>query len=813
MIAWLLLFVWVWPLLLCGPAVSRRLWWLPPVGALPALAAALSLPLGTRLELPWLFLGTHLGLDETARLYLSFTAILWLAAGIFAADMRRRSDRQAGSQAAYGGRFNAFFLLAMAGNFWLILGMDLISFYVGFAVMGLASYALVVHDGSVAALRAGKVYLMMALGGEVLLFAAIAMIAAETGSTLPTPERLAELDDLTIALALLGLGVKAGVFPLHLWLPLAHPAAPIPASAVLSGTMIKVAMLGWLRFLPAGAVALPHWGSLLIAAGLFTLFYALVVGLTQRDLKVILAYSSISKMGFLVTLLGLVLLEPVLAPAGIAAITLYAAHHGLVKGGLFLGVGLRKSAAVGQGAILAGLAVLALAMAGAPLTSGAVAKYATKPVSAALPAAWTWIAAAFALSTIGTTLLMARFVWLGKATVPHPGGRQTAPLLAWAVLIGLILIFPFALGNATAWFSNAIDVALGLALAAAVLLLAAKGRLRPNRLIGAIPAGDILTIVRPFYHWLRSSAVRIWLAWRALVAAGGQTVQDRQARLLARPEADAERELRTWPVAGALWLSIGALLLLFLLAAQAPRAVQDTPLPVAEETASAAPADASAAPRAPEARAPAPDSAAAPSSGLAPQPLATPTPESATPVMEEPAQREAPARHAGTAIDEATGRTPVQQPPEAAHSAKEPPTTQTAESVEAPQAAEAADGEQGIREPSGDAGQNPPCDPQTPFVFARADRPSERVLLGACRLDEAGRARPAPLPALDNELVRILQHNLAWLGFEPGPIDGMIGPQTREAIRAFQTAQGLRSTGGVTFELLRAIEDAIADHD
>jgi hydrogenase-4 component B len=117
--------------------------------------------------------------------------------------------------------------------------------------------------------------------------------------------RSGRLDGLAIGLLLLGLGVKAGMVPLHIWLPLAHPAAPVAASAVLSGTMIKTALLGWMRFLPVGAVALPEWGGLLAGAGTLTLLFALPIGLTQSDPKVVLAYSSISKMGLMMLVLGL----------------------------------------------------------------------------------------------------------------------------------------------------------------------------------------------------------------------------------------------------------------------------------------------------------------------------------------------------------------------------------------------------------------------------------------------------------------------------------------------------------------------------
>jgi formate hydrogenlyase subunit 3/multisubunit Na+/H+ antiporter MnhD subunit len=594
MSAWLLLAAWVWPLLLVWPASGIRFrqdWNAVPdpsrplhsqlearsstfpwvaLGPVPALAAALLAPLGTELPLPWLFLGTYLVLDATGQIYLGFTALVWLAAGVYAAFGERGAP--VGKPAARSGRFDALFLLAMAGNFWLIVGADLFSFYVGFAMMGIASYGLVVHDGSPSALRAGKVYLVMALLGEVALFAGLVMLASETGTTRPALDDVGALGNATIALLLLGLGVKAGLVPLHLWLPLAHPAAPVPASAVLSGTMIKVALLGWLRFLPVGELALPGWGHWLALAGLATMTLALPVGLVQRDAKVILAYSSIAKMGFLMTALGLVLVEPALAPVGVAAIAFYAAQHGLAKGALFLGVGLRKHAGApgttAQAMILGVVVLLALALAGAPFTSGAVAKYDLKPVLEG--AAWSWIGAVVAVTTVGTALLMARFVWVAANIKGHAEPRWAWPLAAWGLLAALVVLFPFAFGKPAAWLSNALPVGIGAGIAAAVALMAALQPRLFAPFVGLVPAGDLLTLLTPLLRATKQTG-EVFLedlgrTWGRLKGAALNAFE----RVFGTPAGDVERDLRQWPVAGALWVGISALLLLLLLAARAP---------------------------------------------------------------------------------------------------------------------------------------------------------------------------------------------------------------------------------------------------
>lgn len=747
-----LLFAWAWPLLLALPAASRSLWWLPSLGAVPALIIAIALPVGTQVDVPWLLLGSRLGLDTPGRIFLIFTAIVWLAASAFATLERWRSLAGCAIERRRGARFSAFFLLAMAGNFWLILGLDLISFYVGFAIMGLASYVLVIHDGSTSALRAGRVYLLMTLVGEVLLFAALAMIVAETGTRLPTPEQLSALSHPAIALAVLGLSIKAGIFPLHLWLPLAHPAAPIPASAVLSGTMIKVAVLGWLRFLPIGVVALPNWGLVLILAGLITMFFGLGVGLTQRDLKVILAYSSIGKMGFLLSFLGLLLLQPALAPVGVVAIALFAAHHGLVKSGLFLGVELRKHAdPMRQPLILAGLVFLGLSMAGAPLTTGAVAKDATKPLLSALTAPWgLWLGAALGLGTIATTALMARFAWLARQTPAQPLRHEAAAEVVWALLIQAIIILPFALFPPKSWLGAPIALAFGLALVAGSLWLAGRGRQPFAPVIGRVPPGDLLAPLLPIYRLARLLGLLATHHWQVMVARISARNLARLRRILHRPVKDPERRLRGWPVNGALWLGLGGLLLLALL----PEQDGSRPQPID------APIDA---PRPDQT-----DQTDQPAPTVAQAPLSVPEPPAATEHIAPPAS-------------------PMADKPQPAPADMHPsPATHPFAALDS-------------------------CEPPEPFIFRSAENPANLLELERCVTDESGELQALASPALSNALVLMLQLNLEWLGWDPGSTDGMIGPSTRTAIRAFQESVGMRSTGGVSFELLRAIGQEIAE--
>ena len=878
----LLLSAWLVPLLLAGLARLPRLWWLPAAGALPALLAAALLPAGSALSLPWLLLGTNLGLDDTARLFLAFTAVLWLAAGVYAAPAMRDTPHAA--------RFRTFFLLAMAGNLWLIVAQDLPGFYAGFALMGIASYGLVIHDGRPQSLRAGRIYLAMTLAGELALFVALVQIADHAGTLSPTREQLAGLDDATIGLLIFGLAVKAGLVPLHLWLPLAHPAAPVPASAVLSGAMIKVALLGWLRFLPLGLETHTGWGVLLVFAGLITQFFAIPIGLVQSNPKVILAYSSVAKMGLLSLTLGLILLDPDLAAVGILAISLYAAHHALVKGGLFLGVGLRLHAPL-QILILTGMVILALSLAGAPPSSGAVAKYGLKPVLAGI--GWSWLELALALSALASTLLMGRFLWVLWRLEPHPERHHGAGIAAFLVLVLLALGFTGILGTPGAWLSNGLPVVLGAALAALVALAA---RLRPRLLGGLIdrvPPGDLIALAKPLAEVMAGTLGALSQASRRLGNNGVRAWHQLLRRLTGGERLEAR--LTGWQTAGTAWLGVTVLLLgLGMLAVPDAR----HPGPIAAPTPATAPepeepplppepAPAAAEPPAREAP-PAPEPMPEPMSKPVPELIAEQTPEQ-TP---EPAPNEDP-RLAATATPQApaeSAQAPTPPPaaeaapagiaegdavPERAPSGEPPPapseptadpvseaipepvletlpdlmpdptpdlipdqardpeptpapevtpraepepqpeaviardaTPDTAPSPEAEPAAEprtAPAPEPAQRAPAEgpEADAAAVCDPDTPFVFGHPEVGPSLKLTDCVQRPTGPQLMAAP--PLSNALVLLVQHHLRDQGFDPGPIDGLIGPRTRAAVRAFAAARGTGSADQIDFALLRAL--------
>ena len=252
---------------LAGHGRARGLVWLAlPWLPLPALLMA-ALVSDARVDVPWLLQGARWQIDALRVPFLAAAALLWSAAGLYARGYQSGDAR--------AGLFLVCWCLCLAGNLWLILAGDAAGFYAGFALMTFAAWGLVVHARSARALQAGRVYISMALLGELAMLAGLLLASEAADGSMVLSDMAAAIPDAPhqgwiVALLVAGFGVKAGLPVLHFWLPLAHPVAPTPASAVLSGAMIKAGLLGWLFLLPLGLTELPGWGALLMALGLHT---------------------------------------------------------------------------------------------------------------------------------------------------------------------------------------------------------------------------------------------------------------------------------------------------------------------------------------------------------------------------------------------------------------------------------------------------------------------------------------------------------------------------------------------------------------
>jgi formate hydrogenlyase subunit 3/multisubunit Na+/H+ antiporter MnhD subunit len=514
------IFAFVLPLL---PVVVAGALFVPRTGA-AALAAAPWVPAsalgllalhGEVVEFPWLLLGARIGIDATAAPLLLLAIVAWTLAGWHAVTHLPGNGRR---------RFFCWWLLTWTGNLGVLITLDGASFYAAYAMMTFAAYGLVVHYRRPEDLRAGRVYLVMAVIAEGLLLGALLILGAGFGN--PALEeaggQVALLPGIgaeaVAVLFAVAFAVKMGLVPLHLWLPLAHPQAPVPASAVLSGVILKAGLLGWLRFLPFEAEEPPIAGLLLLGAGLLTAFYGVAAGLGQRRAKSVLAYSSVSQMGLVAAAVGLALLHPDHAPLLISVAVLYALHHGLAKAALFLSVDVARSAP--------GLARVlmwwpALALAGAPLTSGALAKALLK---GAVPKAEAgWLEPVLLASSVATATLLARFLVLAW---PRTGAEATEGSTApWAMLLAAMALLPWAVvfGQDPTWAARPFrgdylrDAAWPV-LAGGALALGAWWWLRGSR-IPAVPEGDLIALLPRIGAVVRPPApARVTLPVRAATA-------------------------------------------------------------------------------------------------------------------------------------------------------------------------------------------------------------------------------------------------------------------------------------------------------
>lgn len=535
--------------LIRGPLRSLALL-LAPLAALPALCLAIVANAGDRMSISWVLLGMQLGLDTTGLVFLLMTSLVWLATGLYLQGYLSGDNRRH--------VFWCFFLLSMSGNLWLILARDVVTFYCAFSVMTFASYGLVIYRRTDDAVRAGRIYLTLALIGEMSILAGTLLtvwraasidLAIASSSVAVSPDR-----NLIIVLFLVGFGVKVAALPLHVWSPLAYTAAPAPAAAVLSACMSKAGVLGLVRYLPLGTEPMLNWGGFVMALGLTAAFFGVVVGLTQRNPQTLLAYSSISQLGLITVAVGAGFLSADARDLALTAIVIYVAHHALTKGALFLGVGL-LDAARGRlwstRVLLAGMAVSSLALAGAPLTSGAFAKSGLK--EATHTANSSLVDGLVTLAAVGTTVLMARFLVLVRDDLAGKPSSTRLHLWMWMSWAGLIvgsgllswvlpwyvdldITDPTAISLTKVW-SGSWPVLAGLALTGGAVYVRQRWGL-PSA--PRIPPGDIIVVAQAGFnrlpelpdmeregYSLRRMATREFLSDREML----QDLETRMARL------------------------------------------------------------------------------------------------------------------------------------------------------------------------------------------------------------------------------------------------------------------------------------------
>jgi multicomponent Na+:H+ antiporter subunit D len=326
-------------------------------------------------------LGISFRVDPLSFLLAAIIALIWLLVTVYSLSYMAREHHKK--------RYYPFLVLTLSGSLGVVLTGDMFSLFLFFELMSLAAYVLIIHEQTEEAMKAGYKYLIMTILGSLALFFAI-ISTYELAGTLTVAASGIIGRPSNLALAgflgyLIGFGIKAGMFPLHVWLPDAHPVAPSPASALLSGLMLKTGAYGMIRVIynTYGIDLLERtgWLNILTWLAVITILLGSAVAILQDDIKRRLAYSSIGQMGYI--LLGMALLSE----RALSGAVFHIFSHAFMKSALFLAAGAmihkthRRSISELEGIghrmplTLGAFTVAALAMIGIPPLAGFLSKW------------------------------------------------------------------------------------------------------------------------------------------------------------------------------------------------------------------------------------------------------------------------------------------------------------------------------------------------------------------------------------------------------------------------------------------------------
>ncbi len=283
--------------------------------------------------------GLHLRLDGFRALYACVAAIMWLMTTLFSREYFAHHYRNRN-------RYYFFTLITLGATVGVMLSASFYTTFIFFEIMSLCSYPWVAHDEKPGAMRAAETYLGVAIASGMVTLMGMFMVYQQFGTL--------EMDELSVlcsemetksslylpgALVLVGFAAKAGMFPLHIWLPKAHPVAPAPASALLSGVLTKTGIFGAIALTANVFLHDKAWGNAVLAIGTITMFLGALLAVFSVDLKRTLACSSMSQIGFITVGIGMCGL---LGHAdGLAAhgTVLHMVNHSLFKLVLFMAAG------------------------------------------------------------------------------------------------------------------------------------------------------------------------------------------------------------------------------------------------------------------------------------------------------------------------------------------------------------------------------------------------------------------------------------------------------------------------------------------
>lgn len=307
---------------------------------------------GIQNSIPGVFgYGLHFNVDMLSYIMVSTAGILWLMVSIYAHEyMMSEHHRE---------RFYLFKAITFSGVLGTVMAGDILTMFLFFEIMTFSSYLLVAHNQSTDSILAGNNYIYMGVGGGLSVLVGMLLLLFNTNH-LDFAFLALELSDtgwlqyIISFLFVIGFGIKAGMLPLHIWLPKAHPVAPTPASALLSGLLIKIGAYGLLRittsfFMPAGELISgrddPLWalsqnmGAVIIWIGITTMAVGVFMALQQGDMKKMLAYHSISQMGYIIMGVGVASYLGYIGAMGFAGSIYHTVNHALFKALLFMVAG------------------------------------------------------------------------------------------------------------------------------------------------------------------------------------------------------------------------------------------------------------------------------------------------------------------------------------------------------------------------------------------------------------------------------------------------------------------------------------------
>ena len=324
-------------------------------------------------------------IDSIAVFFSTIFAFVWLLVAYFSLEYMKHEGEE--------NRFFAFFIASLGGLTGVAYADNLVTLYLFFEAMSLLSYVLVVHSRTNESLLAGRKYIYYSLFGASLGLIGIFYFCSTGWDTAFTPGGVVPMElggrmpmlSLMVVLAVIGFGCKGGMFPLHAWLPTAHPQAPAPASSVLSGLITKAGVIAIIRvvYFTVGADVLRGTSAqyILLTLSIVTIFMGSMLAYKEKVLKKRLAYSTVSQVSYVI--FGLMLLNT----AGVTGALLQVAFHALAKNVLFLTAGafiyktgktlVSDMYAMGKSMpkTLTCFTVAGLSLVGVPMTAGFVSKW------------------------------------------------------------------------------------------------------------------------------------------------------------------------------------------------------------------------------------------------------------------------------------------------------------------------------------------------------------------------------------------------------------------------------------------------------